>query len=76
MSRSGNCYDNAMMESFFATLKTECVDRRYPTRHEARTAIFEYIERWYNRRLRHSSLGYLSPAEFEHRLARDNIGVH
>lgn len=76
MSRSGNCYDNAMMESFFATLKTECVDRRYPTRHEARTAIFEYIERWYNRRRRHSSLGYLSPAEFERRLARDNIGVH
>lgn len=76
MSRSGNCYDNAMMESFFATLKTECVDRRYATRHEARAAIFDYIERWYNRRRRHSSLGYLSPVEFESRLARDNIIVH
>jgi transposase InsO family protein len=76
MSRSGNCYDNAMMESFFATLKTECVDRRYATRQEARAAIFDYIERWYNRRRRHSSLGYLSPTEFERRLARDNINVH
>jgi putative transposase len=59
-----------------ATLKTECIDRRYATRHEARTAIFDYIERWYNRRRRHSSLVYLSPAEFERRLTRDNIGVH
>ncbi len=75
MSRSGNCYDNAMMESFFATLKSECVDRRYATRHEARSVIFDYIECWYNRRRRHSSLGYLSPAVFEQRFARDKFPV-
>ena len=75
MSRSGNCYDNAMMESFFATLKSECVDRRYATRHEARSVIFDYIECWYNRRRRHSSLGYLSPAVFEQRFARDKFAV-
>lgn len=46
MSRIGNCYDNAFMESFFATLKTECVDRRYATRAEARTCLFDYIEVW------------------------------
>jgi transposase InsO family protein len=60
MSRSGNCYDNAIMESFLATLKSKCVDRSYATRYEARSVIFDYIERWYNRR-RHSSLGYLRP---------------
>ena len=76
MSRSGNCYDNAMMESFFATLKSECVDRRYATRYEARSLIFDYIECWYNRRRRHSPLGYLSPAAFEHRFTHDNIVVH
>jgi len=76
MSRSGNCYDNAMMESFFATLKSECVDHRYATRADARSAIFAYIERWYNRHRRHSSLGYLSPAAFEQRFARDKIVVH
>ena len=50
MSRAGNCYDNAMKESFFATLKAECADMRFPTRLAARRAIFEYIELWYNRR--------------------------
>ena len=75
MSRSGNCYDNAMMESFFATLKAECVHQRYTSRHEARAVIFDYIERWYNRRRRHSSLGYLSPADFEQRFARDKFTV-
>lgn len=65
MSRSGNCYDNAMKESFFATLKTECADARFPTRRAARQAIFEYIELWYNRQRRHSALGYLSPEAFE-----------
>jgi len=64
------------MESFFATLKSECVDHRYATRADARSAIFAYIERWYNRRRRHSSLGYLSPAAFEQRFARDKIVVH
>jgi transposase InsO family protein len=65
MSGIGNCYDNAMMESFFATLKTECVVERYATRQQARQAIFEYIEVWYNRQRRHSALGYLSPEQFE-----------
>lgn len=65
MSRTGNCFDNAAMESFFSTLKIECADRQFDTRAQARTTIFEYIEGWYNRQRLHSSLGYLSPAEFE-----------
>jgi len=65
MSRVGNCYDNAVMESFFGTLKAECVTAQFATRAQARTAIFEYIEAWYNRQRLHSSLGYLSPIEFE-----------
>lgn len=65
MNRVGNCYDNAVVESFFATLKTECVDRRFFTRAQAKRAIFEYIEVWYNRQRLHSSLGYLSPMDFE-----------
>ena len=65
MSRVGNCYDNAVMESFFATLKTECARQVYATRAQARTAIFEYIEAWYNRQRSHSSLDYLSPVQFE-----------
>jgi transposase InsO family protein len=66
MSRAGNCYDNAMVESFFGTLKTELVHRvRYRTRAEARSSVFEWIECWYNRRRRHSSLGYVSPEAFE-----------
>jgi transposase InsO family protein len=66
MSRSGNCYDNAMMESFWATLKRELVyRRRFATRAEASRAIFEYIEVFYNRERLHSSLGYQSPVDFE-----------
>ena len=66
MSRKGNCWDNAVVESFFSTLKTELVDGKvYRSRSEARADIFEYIEIWYNRQRRHSSLGYLSPTEFE-----------
>jgi len=66
MSRSGNCYDNAVAESFFGTLKTELVHRtRYATRAAARSSVFAWIECWYNRRRRHSSLGYLSPEAFE-----------
>ena len=65
MSRVGNCYDNAVMESFFATLKAECATQPFATCALARTAIFEYIEAWYNRQRLHSSLGYLSPLEFE-----------
>lgn len=66
MSRKGNCWDNAPMESFFATLKKEHVHhQRYATRAEARQSLFEYIEVFYNRVRRHSSLGYLSPLQFE-----------
>ena len=66
MSRPGNCYDNAVAESFFATLKRELVHRRsYATRDTARQSIFEYIEVFYNRQRRHSALGYQSPAQFE-----------
>ena len=65
MSRTGNCYDNAVMESFFATLKGECAVSQFATRAEARSSIFEYIEVWYNRERLHSSLGYCSPVEFE-----------
>ena len=66
MSRRGNPYDNAVAESFFRTLKVELVyRRRFRTRAEAKAAIVEYIELFYNRRRLHSSLGYLSPAEYE-----------
>lgn len=66
MSRKGDCWDNAVVESFFATLKKELVHgESWRTREEARAALFEYIEVWYNRQRRHSSLGYLSPAEYE-----------
>jgi len=66
MSRRGNCWDNAPVESFFATLKRERVyHRRYRTRAEARADLFQYIEVWYNRKRRHSSLGYLSPVDYE-----------
>ena len=66
MSRRGNCWDNAVVESFFHTLKTELVHhRRYRTREDATQDIFEWIEVFYNRVRRHSTLGYRSPAEFE-----------
>ena len=66
MSGTGDCWDNAVAESFFATLKRELIDRvRWRTRDEARTAIFTYIEEWYNQHRRHSSLGYLSPIAYE-----------
>lgn len=68
MSRTGNCYDNAPMESFFSTLKGEHVHfQNYRTRQEAQTDIFAFIVGFYNRQRRHSSLGYLSPDEFERR---------
>jgi putative transposase len=70
MSRKGDCWDNAVVESFFSSLKREWVqDKRYATRAEARADIFHYIEVWYNRKRRHSTLGYLSPAEFERKVA-------
>jgi transposase InsO family protein len=65
MSGAGNCYDNAVMESFFGTLKTECVTGPFRTRTLARTTIFEYLEVWYNRQRLHSTLGYHSPVDFE-----------
>ena len=78
MSRPGNCWDNAVVESFFATLKTELFSKEHPfsTRQEARTAIFAYVEGFYNRARRHSTLGYLSPVEFEQRAADSTTGVH
>jgi putative transposase len=66
MSRRGDCYDNAVMESFFKTLKAELVyQRKFATRAAAMSAIFEYIEVFYNRKRRHSSLGYVSPEQYE-----------
>jgi transposase InsO family protein len=66
MSRKGDCFDNAVVESFFGTLKTELVyHQQYTTRAAARSAIFEYVEVFYNRQRRHSALGYCSPADYE-----------
>ncbi len=66
MSRKGNCYDNAVVESFFASLKRERVyQRNYRSRMEAQQDIFQYIEVWYNRKRRHSNLGYRSPEQYE-----------
>lgn len=70
MSRKGNCWDNAFAESFFATLKKELVyRRRFRSKEEAKKAIFEYIEVWYNRKRLHSSIGYQTPIQFEESLA-------
>jgi transposase InsO family protein len=69
MSRTGDCWDNAVAESFFATLELELIARRtWRTHTEARHAIFAFIETWYNRRRRHSTLHYLSPVQYEHQL--------
>jgi hypothetical protein len=66
MGSVGDCYDNAVCETFHASLKKEKIYRQsWPTRAAARTAVFKYIEGWYNPRRRHSTLGYLSPIEFE-----------
>jgi transposase InsO family protein len=66
MSRRGNCWDNAVAESFFSSLKLELVyENQWATRSQARTAIFEYVEVFYNQQRRHSSLGYLTPVAFE-----------
>jgi putative transposase len=70
MGSVGDCYDNAMAESFFATLECELLNRRLlRTQAEGRMAVFEFIEGWYNSHRRHSSIGYLSPNEFERRHA-------
>ncbi len=69
MGRVRTCYDNAAAESFFATLKKELINRyRWPTRPDAQHAIFDFIERWYNNERLHSTLGYLSPGEYEQQL--------
>ena len=69
MSRSGNVWDNAAMESFFSSLKTERTARKtYRNRAEAKADVFDYIERFYNPKRRHSTLGYLSPVECERKV--------
>ena len=66
MSRRGNCWDNAAMESFFSTLKTERLSKKYyRTRDDLRADVFDYIERFYNPRRRYSTIGYISPVQFE-----------
>ena len=66
MDSKGDCYDNAVAESFFATLKKELIHgRSWPSKAELRTEVFDYIEIFFNRRRRHSTLGFLSPAQFE-----------
>ena len=66
MSRKGDCWDNTAMESFFHTLKTECVyHERYQTREEAKISVFDFIEVFYNRQRKHSYLGYKSPEQYE-----------
>ena len=71
MSRAGDCWDNAVVESFFATLKRELMPRaRWTTRAEAHQALTDYLDRWYNHDRRHSALGYLSPIDYERQLAQ------
>ena len=70
MSRKGDCYDNAVAESFFSTLEFELLMQHdWHSKEEARRGIFRYIETWYNRKRRHSTLGYVSPAEYEQQLS-------
>ena len=75
MSRRGNCWDNAPNEAFFGTLKNELMDgKAFATRREAQAAIFEYMEVFYNRQRLHSSLGYMTPVEYEEALC-DGVPV-
>ncbi len=74
MGSVGDCYDNAMAESFFATLECELLSRSsFPTHTQARTALFDFIEVFYNRQRRHSALGYLSPETFERRFQETSV---
>ena len=76
MSRKGNCWDNAVAESFFKTMKTELIyHRKFATRQEARLAIFEYIEGWYNRKRRHSALDYRTPCHLESLYLKNNVAA-
>jgi len=73
MGSRGDCFDNAVLESFHASLKKDLIYRRsWPAKAEARTAIFDYVEAFYNRRRRHSTLGMLSPVDFENSTLREN----
>jgi putative transposase len=72
MSDVGNCYDNAPMESFFGTLKSECASYRFVSQAEARRVIFEYLEVWYNRQRLHSAIGYRPPVELERHFYETN----
>jgi len=76
MSRKGNCWDNAVAESFFKTLKTECVyQNKFINKQQAAVVVFEYIEIWYNKKRLHSALGYMSPKEFEELLNMQKIAA-
>jgi transposase InsO family protein len=76
MSRKGDCWDNAVAESFFKSIKTEMIYHcKFKTRKEAKLAVFEYIEIWYNRKRKHSTLGYLSPEEYEKQLLNLSIAA-
>ena len=76
MSRRGDCWDNAVAESFFATLKVELVhDATWATRTAARSELFDYLEVFYNGRRRHSALGYLSPRAFERRREQEAVAT-
>lgn len=76
MSRKGNCWDNAVAESFFKTLKAECIyQNKFETRQQAALLIFEYVEIWYNRKRLHSALGYNSPQDFEKQLNKQIIAA-
>ena len=76
MSRVGDCWDNAVAESFFATLKTELIHRRpWPTKAETRAAVHDYIGSFFNPHRRHSSLGYVSPMDFERQHAAGMVAA-
>lgn len=76
MSRKANCWDNAVAESFFKTLKAECVyQNKFINKQQAAVIVFEYIEVWYNRKRQHSALGYVSPTEFEENLNKQKIAA-
>jgi len=74
MSRKGNPYDNTWMESFFSTLKNECIKlNKFKTRAEAKQAIFDYIEVYYNRQRLHSGIGYMTPCKYEQKLYQEKM---
>ena len=77
VGKPGTCWDNSVAESFFATLKTELIYRHiWPSRRFAKSAVFEFIAGWYNQHRRHSTLGYLSPADVERRTPPINLAAY